>query len=289
MLQIKQHRSAAAFLAAAEATLAREEIANNVILGVPTYLRAHPEDDSTENLYLTVDDGDELVGAAMMTPPHHLVVHVEPSVVDARTVLNEIIEAVLPIQEKVPSIMGRVPGVQIAARLWNERTARPMALKTKERVFELREVTWPRKVHGELRLATEEDAEIVANWFVDFVTEAMPEELTAETGQRARKAVKEERVFLWKIADGDGRRAVCLVAASRTLPHGRNVGPVYTPPAERGKGYASNATAALSQLLLDQGHEYATLFTDLANPTSNKIYQAMGYRPVCDYEVWRVE
>ena len=57
---------------------------------------------------------------------------------------------------------------------------------------------------------------------------------------------------------------------------------VYTPPAQRNRGYASAAVAALSQQLLDAGWEFCSLFTDLANPTSNSIYQKVGYRPIAD-------
>ncbi len=55
----------------------------------------------------------------------------------------------------------------------------------------------------------------------------------------------------------------------------------------RRQGYASSCVAALSQTLLDQGRKYCFLFTDLANPTSNHIYQAIGYQPICDMnEYW---
>jgi predicted GNAT family acetyltransferase len=58
---------------------------------------------------------------------------------------------------------------------------------------------------------------------------------------------------------------------------------VYTPPAQRGKGYAANCTAAVSQLLLDAGWDYCALFTDLENPISNRVYEKIGYEAVCDY------
>jgi predicted GNAT family acetyltransferase len=64
---------------------------------------------------------------------------------------------------------------------------------------------------------------------------------------------------------------------------------VYTPPQHRGRGYASALTAAASQDQLDRGHRYCFLFTDLSNPTSNKIYQSIGYEPVCDVDMYRFE
>ena len=59
------------------------------------------------------------------------------------------------------------------------------------------------------------------------------------------------------------------------------MGPVYTPRERRGRGYASAGVAGVSRIVLAQGAR-ACLFTDQANPTSNKIYAALGYRPVVD-------
>jgi predicted GNAT family acetyltransferase len=65
-------------------------------------------------------------------------------------------------------------------------------------------------------------------------------------------------------------------------PNGVRIGMVYTPPEYRRKGYATACVAALSQHLLDSGCRYVCLYTDLTNPTSNHIYQTIGYRPVVD-------
>ena len=65
-------------------------------------------------------------------------------------------------------------------------------------------------------------------------------------------------------------------------PHGIRIGAVYTPPVLRGRGYASACVAAASQSQLDAGRTRCFLLTDLANPTANHIYQAIGYRPVRD-------
>jgi predicted GNAT family acetyltransferase len=57
--------------------------------------------------------------------------------------------------------------------------------------------------------------------------------------------------------------------------------PVYTPPAQRGRGWASNAVAEVSRRIQAEGARVC-LFTDQANPTWNKIYVALGYRPMVD-------
>jgi predicted GNAT family acetyltransferase len=80
-----------------------------------------------------------------------------------------------------------------------------------------------------------------------------------------------------------------MAGVTGPTPHGIRVGPVYTPPSDRGHGFASAVTAAASQAQLDQGRRFVFLFTDLTNPTSNKIYQAIGYEPVIDIDQWSLE
>jgi len=80
---------------------------------------------------------------------------------------------------------------------------------------------------------------------------------------------------------------VSIAGYGGPTPNGIRIGPVYTPPDLRGRGYASALTARLTQTLLDGGRRFCFLFTDLANPTSNSVYQRIGYRPVTDVDLWR--
>jgi len=91
-------------------------------------------------------------------------------------------------------------------------------------------------------------------------------------------------LFLWE--DGPGRPVSLAGCAGRT-PNGIRIGPVYTPTELRGRGYASALTAALTQALLDGGRRFCFLFVDVANPTSNRIYERIGYRPVTEVDEWR--
>jgi len=75
---------------------------------------------------------------------------------------------------------------------------------------------------------------------------------------------------------------VSMASFGGVTPNGVRIGPVYTPPELRGRGYASALVAGTSQQLLDGGKRFCFLFTDLANPTSNGVYQRLGYRPVED-------
>jgi uncharacterized protein len=80
----------------------------------------------------------------------------------------------------------------------------------------------------------------------------------------------------------DDGEPVSLAGYGGRTPNGMRVGPVYTPADRRGRGYATTLVAELSQMLFDAGRRFCFLYTDLANPTSNAIYERIGYARVCE-------
>jgi predicted GNAT family acetyltransferase len=97
--------------------------------------------------------------------------------------------------------------------------------------------------------------------------------------------IEDRSAWFWET---DGQRVSLAVAVGPT-PNGIRIGRVYTPPERRGHGYASNLVAQLSAQLLAQGKKFCYLFTDIANPTSNSIYQKIGYRAVSDLTSYRAD
>jgi hypothetical protein len=157
-----------------------------------------------------------------------------------------------------------------------------------ERIFRIDRVIAPRPVPGAMRLASESDRALLADWLGAFNLEALAQrpDPAAMDQFAARWIARQGRaMYLWV----DGGQPVAMVGVSGETPNGIRVAPVYTPPALRGRGYASALTATVTQAHLDAGKRYCFLFTDLANPTSNHIYQAIGYRPVADVADYRFE
>ncbi len=87
-----------------------------------------------------------------------------------------------------------------------------------------------------------------------------------------------DRFVLWN-DDGSPVSMAMLRAPSAGVSR---IGPVFTPPGSRGHGYGSAVTAAAAQLARDAGVDDVVLFADLANPTSNAIYQRIGFDAVAD-------
>ena len=146
------------------------------------------------------------------------------------------------------------------------------------RLFRLGELIRPAPgPEGTARPATERDRDLLAGWFDAFAREV------GDPPRHDTRAVVDERlgyggITLWVAAGVP----VSLAGRTRVVAGMVRVAPVYTPPELRGRGYAGAATAAVSQAALDAGVREVVLYTDLANPTSNALYQRLGYRPVED-------
>ena len=150
-----------------------------------------------------------------------------------------------------------------------------------QRVYVLREVLYEPDVEGRLRLAGPEDINRVKRWFMSF-SESVGERIgLTEASKSALERIKARELFLW-----DMGIPVSMAMKTRPSRNGISLSAVYTPPRKRKRGYATACVAALSRLLLRSGYQFCSLFADLANPTSNNIYQRIGYRPVADFTIF---
>jgi predicted GNAT family acetyltransferase len=277
---LRRYATAEAFLAAALGVLEMHETANNLILGVPLNVRAHPERAEPGAWYVTVHNGDRLAGAALRTPPHHVVVHVEDAfAAEGDAIVALLLEDALAAAGDLNGVNGRVPWSEHVAQAWAPAAGGRARLGTRLRAFELRAVLPPPAAPGRLRAVHAADAALIIAWSHAFWDEVMGDDPGGPDDARIQQRLEGGDYFLWE----DQGAPVCLVARSRIMPHGVTLGPIYTPPHARGRGFAANCTAAVSQLFLDAGWAYCALFTDLDNPVSNHVYEKIGYQPVCDY------
>lgn len=149
-------------------------------------------------------------------------------------------------------------------------------------MYRLAELAAPDAVPGRARLAEPPDARLVASFAGAFHAEASPESPADDWTLFAEHRIAAGEVHLW--VDGSGGAAVSMAVVSAPVAGVARVDPVYTPPAWRRRGYAAAVTAAATRAALDGGARDVVLYADLANPTSNSIYQAIGYSPHHDAE-----
>jgi predicted GNAT family acetyltransferase len=215
-----------------------------------------------------------------MTPPFNVVV----SQVDDLDAIPALAADLDRGRVHVPGITAPVEVARRFADVWSERHAVSPQRTIEERIYRADRIVAPRGVPGAVRIATAADRDLLVEWVEAFIAEALPRSDRAETSAFVDSALRAgTRVFyLWEL---DGR-PVSMAAVTGPTPTGIRIGPVYTPPAERRHGFGSAVAAAAGQAQLDAGRRFVFLFTDLANPTSNRIYQAIGFEPVVDVDMW---
>lgn len=260
------------FLKRATPFLTRREAASGLPLGFALMIERNPHQFQDCLLLTLAQDGQVIVAGVQ--------IGVRPMVfeVDCACVSAEIIPYLAQQLAQRRAALGGIQTAKENARLftqtWINYTGQTVAKRMAQKVMRIEQVITPQKVAGSLRQATYNDTPLVVDWANAFQLEALGE--PADMQAYAERAVHDGAVYLW-IVDGE---VVSMARWQRPLLHGVTISLVYTPPAQRGNGYASACVAALSQLMLDTGWQFCTLFTDAANPTSNKIYQQIGYKVI---------
>ncbi|MEV1157684.1 GNAT family N-acetyltransferase [Micromonospora chokoriensis] len=276
------------FLAAADDYLRADPVVSTVVTTIAHRLMsqrtegiAHPD----RNWWLVVtDDSGAVVGAGMRTapyapyPPFLLPMPDEAAVALAHALHGR--------EEEVLAVNGALPAVDLFAAEMTRLVGGRVQVTQHTRLHELGELACPSPAPGRLVVATEDDVELATRWYTAFMDDA-DEQAGRPRGTSAREAPERAEVLrrlrtgrLWFWVDETGQ-PVHLTGANPPSFGVARVGPVYTPPAQRGRGWASNAVAEVSRRLQAEGARVC-LYTDQANPTSNKIYAALGYRPVVD-------
>lgn len=252
------------WLAAAADLLFHEPGVHTISLSVAANCRARP--DGTRFAWWQ-EPGCDVTGAVSLTPPYPLLLAVVPD-----HAIRALVDVFAPTAVNGPTELA----VQVAAMAAQASGTTAQVLHA-ERLFRLGELVVP-EVQGHARPGTADDEALIVAWFEAFV---------AETGVPAHDvpaSVRDRLSFggflLWEV---DGV-PVSLAGRTREAFGGVRIGPVYTPPEHRTRGYGGAVTAAVSALAQTLAHE-VVLFTDLTNPTSNALYPRLGYRPVTDRAV----
>jgi GNAT superfamily N-acetyltransferase len=259
-------RRADAFLAA------RAE--RNVLATVLLRSRRVPADAQPPLFAYALDDDDAVVAAALRTPPWPMLA----SDFDAAGA-DELLERWLARDGELPGVGAQPATARAIATAWERRTGGRVDCRMREAMHSLGEVRDPpRPAHGGLRRAQESERELLIAWEEAFCREAGVGAPT-QAARSVHARLEGASLFVW-----DDEGPVMALTLSPTIAGVARIGPVYTPPEHRRRGYASSAVAAVSRLALDADAQRCMLFTDLANPTSNRIYAAVSFERFADWE-----
>jgi uncharacterized protein len=257
--------------------LVRDEARHNLILGITATLIRNPGTYELFDLWV-VTEGDEVVGAALRTPPFNLVL-AEPA---GDGPLDALVDRLLEEGQDLPGVVASLPELDDFVSAWTSGRGLDATLVLRQGVYELRDVLPTPEPAGAARPATPDDRDLVVTWMRAFSEEVLPHQDEADRQARLieSRLVASEASGLWLWEDGG--EPVSMSGYGGETPNGIRIGPVYTPPELRGRGYATGLVSAQSRWLLSTGRRFCFLYTDLDNATSNALYRRIGYRMVAE-------
>ncbi len=222
----------------------------------------------------SADESGEIQAAAARIPPYPLL---SSSLTEGDA--HELMGSWLEHDPSLPGATGPPATVNALSTAWSRRLRGTTRVRLREAMHVLEQVDDPPLAAlGLLRPAQQQEAEQLARWLRAFAEEAG---VTGgnDSAQTVAPRIARGGMFIW-----DDGGPVSLVGANPPVAGVVRIGPVYTPPEHRRRGYAGHAVAEVSRRALQAGAGRCMLFTDLANPTSNKIYAEVGFRAFGDWE-----
>ncbi len=277
-VQIRLDRDPEAFAPMAQACFRADPFSTSIIAttlaGVLSGARRQPEN----TRWITVLDAGEVVGVAVHYPPYNPFL---PRLPDGASA--EIARALLKEDQPLHGVNGRADAAAEFVEAWTAATGGNATPGMSTRMYRLADLEVPLGTPGAARRATQPDLYLAREWFTAFHTEANPDSPVDNVGEMATRVVHSKHLWLWE----DDGRPVSSAAMTEPAAGVSRIAPVYTPPEHRRRGYGAAVTARATRACLELGARHVVLYTDLANPTSNSIYQQIGYRPDHDAQEYR--
>lgn len=236
---------------------------------------------NTKNWFMATvtDDGGNILFVSIMTPPFNITLY-ETDNLSNDEALECLCENMIKESIAVPGVTSENRLAERFAKTYTKKAGMGYQVHKNMRIYTLDRVDENIPVVGIIRKAEKKDLCFLPYWHSAFTLDCdLGSESLDEAASAVVRAIDREMLFVLENAG----TPVSMASALREIITGRCIGMVYTPPYFRKSGYASSCVAQVSKLVLDMGYKYASLFTNLANPISNSIYQKIGYKPICDY------
>ncbi len=269
MIQLHVYEEIVNFKEEVTPFLEKNEQENNLILGVlqmvqqPIFMGIAKQGEEITVVFLQTEDKKQII-----------VANAEISGVAIKMLAKELTK----IYPDIPGLIGNKKVVQKLAEEIALLENKKKNVVMEQGVYELKEVKKKPSEDVFFREVSSNELTLIEEWIYQFCKDVNLPTTKEEAKQTAHALLTNHRLFGLEV---DGK-LVSVAAKTRPTKNNITVNFVYTPTEARKKGYASNCVAALSQRMLDEGYKTTTLYTDLANPTSNKIYQEIGYEQIAE-------
>ena len=229
-------------------------------------------------LMATISDTNGIQLIAIMTPPHNITLYATGNTINPKSI-NCLIDGLK--DHEIPGVTTEKNLAEYFAHEYTTRKGMTFETTMSQRIYELMAVNPDIQKPGVVRLLDEKDMPFFPYWAEAFhaaESYGKTEMSIPHDAEKYRYRLSAKKLYVLE----DNGIPVSMAGFTREMQTAIGVAFVYTPPYYRGKGYATSCVAQISQIALKKGFTKCVLYTDLANPTSNSIYQKIGYTPICD-------
>lgn len=253
--------------------LEQNEVENNLALGVLHSLSAK---DERPLLMATIIKDTNMVLTLLQTHPRQIILSNTVSLTTKD--IQDIGDKLNNTFQEIPGFIGEKEfTIELAKHIAKVRGLQAN-VQMNQRIYKLEKVKKKANTKGKLRKIEEKDKHKIKEWVYEFCNEINLPLSLEEADKKAKEMIKTGNAVAWEVNE----ELVSMANATRTTNNNITINYVYTPISERKKGYATDCVSALSQLMLDRSYKTTSLYTDLSNPTSNKIYIEIGYEAIMD-------
>lgn len=282
MMEFKLYKDVHTFYNDTYDVFMRHETQNLIPLG--NLIIGHEGKDKTDWrdpvnwLMATVSDENGIQLTALMTPPHNITLYATDNILSQKTI-ECLVDGLK--DHDIPGVTTEKTLAEYFAKEYTARKGLKYKTTMSQRIYELKAVNPDIRKIGSVRLLEERDMHFFPYWLEAFYA-------SSSYGNTEMSVPKDANPYLYRLSTRkfyvlvDNGLPVSMAGYTRVMQTAIGVAYVYTPPYFRGRGYATSCVARISQMALDQGFTKCVLYTDLLNPTSNSIYQKIGYTPICD-------
>ncbi|MED0998235.1 GNAT family N-acetyltransferase [Bacillus mobilis] len=269
MIQLHVYEEILTFKEEVTPFLEKNEQENNLILGVlqmiqqPIFMGVVKQEEEIAIVFLQTEEKKQIIVAT------------------SEIAEEDIVELAKELTKVYPNVPGLIGNKKVVQRLAEEIAAienKKTNVAMEQGIYELKQVQKKWNGDGIFREVSSEELTLIEQWIYQFCEDVKLPTTKEEAKQTAHTLITNRRLFGLEV-EGE---LVSVAAKTRPTTNNITVNFVYTPKEARKKGYASSCVAALSQRMLDEGYKTTTLYTDLENPTSNKIYQEIGYEKLME-------
>ncbi|MCA0971117.1 GNAT family N-acetyltransferase [Halobacillus litoralis] len=280
-MKVYEEQNVRLFKEETEGLLMKREAENNLPIGILNQLASRQSDSNPHLIY--IKEKGRTTFLTMRTPPHLWIL---PSfATTTQKTIEALVDYLLDRSFDVPGVLGEEKAVEWFVAAYKRRKGTEPSLQMKQGIYKLEQLSSIPLQEGQFIQADQEHLTLAKAWFRQYGVEVKEKHIEEQADRLAEDMIEQGKLFLW-VMNGT---PVSMACRARQTPNGITINAVFTPDAYKRNGYATQVTYFLTEHLLSSGAAFCSLYTDLDNPSSNSIYQRIGYKRIGSSIVYKLQ